>query len=195
MTNFRIIGLRILKACDHHIHKVLKKDTTYFFFSGYKDAGKDFIERVDSEVNSVPSDLYDVIMVNGHKVNVEISAIVGKNGDGKSTILEVMLRVLNNFAVAHGFVSIHDSLRAISGVAACLYYEYEGDIYTIKCVPSIKKGNLLKGVYWYKGQTRVDKFSEVSKGQKVELLKQHENLLFFSLIINYSLYAYNVSIR
>lgn len=191
MNNFRIIGLRILKGCDHHIHKVLKEDTTYFFFSGYKDAGKDFIERTDSVKPSAPSNLYGVTMSNSQKVNVEISAIVGKNGDGKSTILEVMLRVLNNFAVAHGYASIHESLCTVNVLAACLYYEYDGDIYTIKCVPSLQKGNTLKGVHWYKGQTRVDKFNEVSKSQKSKLLKQHEDQLFFSLIINYSLYAYN----
>lgn len=191
MNNFRIIGLRILKGCDHHIHKVLKEDTTYFFFSGYRDAGKDFIERVESVKQSAPSNLYDVTMSNNHKVSVEVSAIVGKNGDGKSTILEVMLRVLNNFAVAHGYASVHESLHPVNDLAACLYYEYEGEVYTIRCVPTIKKGSTLKGVYWYKGQTRVDKFYEVSNRQKVELLKQHENQLFFSLIINYSLYAYN----
>lgn len=191
MNNFRIIGLRILNGCDHHIHKVLKEDTTYFFFSGYKDAGKDFIERTDSVKPYAPSNLYGVTMSNSHNVNVEISAIVGKNGDGKSTILEVILRVLNNFAVAHGYANMHESLRAVNGLAACLYYEYDGDIYTIKCVPTLQKGNTLKGVHWYKGQTRVDKFYEVSKNQKTELLKQHEDQLFFSLIINYSLYAYN----
>lgn len=191
MHNFRIIGLRILKGCDHHIHKVLKEDTTYFFFSGYREADKDFVERKESRKQSAPSCLYDVTMSNNHKVNVEVSAIVGKNGDGKSTILEVMLRVLNNFAVAHGYVSTYESLRAVNGLAACLYYEYDGDIYTIKCAPTNKKGNTLKGLYWYKDQTRVDKFYEVSNRRKVELLKQHENQLFFSLIINYSLYAYN----
>lgn len=191
MSNFRIIGLRILKGCDHHIHKVLKENTTYFFFSGYRDAGKDFIERMESEKQSAPSNLYDVSMSNSHWINVEVSAIVGKNGDGKSTILEVMLRILNNFAVAHGYSHIHDSLKPVNGLAACLYYECENEIYTIKCLPTVKQNSTLKGVYWYKGQQRVDKFYEVSKGQKVELLKQHENQLFFSLVINYSLYAYN----
>ena len=191
MNNFRIIGLRILKGCDHHIHKVLKENTTYFFFSGYRDAGKDFIERIESTKQSASINLYDITMSNNHRVNVEVSAIVGKNGDGKSTILEVMLRVLNNFAVAHGYASMHESLRAVNGLAACLYYEYGDDVYTIKCVPTLQKGSTLKGVHWYKGQTRVDKFYEVSKSQKSELLKQHEDQLFFSLIINYSLYAYN----
>lgn len=191
MNNFRIIGLRILKGCDHHIHKVLKEDTTYFFFGGYKDAEKDFIERLECVKQSALSNLYDVTMSNNHKVNVVVSAIVGKNGDGKSTILEVMLRVLNNFAVAHGYASMHESLRAVNGLAACLYYEYEDDIYTIKCVPTLQKDNTLKGVHWYKGKTRVNKFYEVSKSQKAVLLKQHEIQLFFSLIINYSLYAYN----
>lgn len=191
MSNFRIIGLRILKGCNHHIHKVLNEKTTYFFFNGYRDAENDFIERIETVRQSAPSNLYSVTMPNNHRVNVEVSAIVGKNGDGKSTILEVMLRVLNNFAFAYGYASMHNSLRAVSSLAACLFYEYEGEIYTIKCVPTLQNENTLKGVYWYKGQTRVDKFYEVSKGQKVELLKQHENQLFFSLVINYSLYAYN----
>lgn len=191
MSNFRIIGLRILKGCDHHIYKVLKENTTYFFFGGYKDAESDFIERVEAVKLSAPKSLYDVTMSNNHNVNVEVSAIVGKNGDGKSTILEVMLRVLNNFAVAHGYASMHKSLCVVNGLAACLYYEYDGDIYTVKCVPAQQKGNTLKGVHWYKGRTKVDDFYDVSKRQKSELLKQHENQLFFSLIINYSLYAYN----
>lgn len=190
MSKFRIIGIRILEGCDHRIRKVLKEKKTYFFFDGYMEADKDFVTRktihADESIN-----LYDIRQQNNHDIHVEVSAIVGKNGDGKSTILEIMLRVLNNFAVAHGYGKLHESLKGIKGLAACLYYEYDGVLYTIKCLPTEQDEISNQQVKWYRGAKLVDSFSEVGQQKKLELLKMHQEELFFSLVINYSLYAYN----
>lgn len=190
MSKFRIIGIRILEGCDHRIRKVLKEKKTYFFFDGYMEADKDFIARktihADESIN-----LYDIRQQNNHDIHVEVSAIVGKNGDGKSTILEVMLRVLNNFAVAHGYGKLHESLMGVNGLAACLYYQYDDELYTIKCMPTYQDTVTNKYVKWYRGTRLVDSFADVGQQKKIELLKKHQKDLFFSLVINYSLYAYN----
>ena len=125
--------------------------------------------------------LYD-IQSDTHPIEIAVSAIVGKNGDGKSTLLEVMLRVLNNFAVTTGFHEDQPSLKFVEGVKAILYYEIDSNIYTIKC-----EG---KDVTWYDEGVPVPLLQTDDKGKKRDLKKHYEQIMFYTMVINYSLYAY-----
>lgn len=86
---FKIVGLRLLKGSYKRHTKVLEIGRLYSFYKEYvfqKD-GKIKVDR------TLDMNLYNV---NGLTIN--ISAIVGKNGSGKSTISELLYLAINNVA-------------------------------------------------------------------------------------------------
>lgn len=86
MKTFKIIGVRPLKGCNKHVIKNLKSDTFYTFYNNYEF--KD--EKVIKSEQQVPDNLY--------ASNISLHAIVGMNGSGKSTIVELIIRIINNLS-------------------------------------------------------------------------------------------------
>lgn len=84
-----------------------------------------------------------------------------------------------------GFVEDQETLLWVRHLNAILYYETENSIYAIEC-----KDEVLK---WYKDGNPII-FSEGCTDdlqKKTELKEKHAKELFYSIFINYSLYAYN----
>lgn len=183
MKQFKLIGVRPLEKCNLSILKVLKKNTTYFLCNEYEiDSNDNDKIKLKENYSSIPDSFFDDGNINSPKIN--ISAIVGKNGDGKSSIVELIIRILNNFAYYSGFRKNHPDLIPISGVEAILYYSIDDIIYFLKVTSDGAKLDKDK-----KDEKFPIVFSEDS-GYKIEI-KDLENELFFSQISNYSLYAYN----
>ena len=191
MNSFRIIALRVLKGCESHIRRALKEDVTYFLCNDYKDQyDKEFkwttISKRRIENGELPKDFFSLPPeIDGqnkreHTPTINISAIVGKNGDGKSSLVELMLRIIYNLSKAYRFKEDQKPLTQIQGikgfqiqgVEAILYYEIEGELYDIRCS---------------NGKTIA---SFAKQGDK-ESLKHHQNQLFYTIVANYSIYAYN----
>lgn len=182
--SFRIAGIKILRDCKPYVRKILKENEVYLLSSRYKEDSLNELtltfDRVVTE-NLYYQTMYDINRDTG-TLEVSINAIVGQNGDGKSTLLEVILRVLNNFACTQGYLVDQPTLKYVEGVNAILYYEIDYNIYAIKCVE--------KEVTWYKnGEVIV--LPEGLDTQKKRFLR--DNCLpdlFYMMVINYSLYAY-----
>lgn len=140
--SYQIAGIKILSGCESRVRKVLKEEEVYLFSSRFeRNSENELLLTIVDGANSCARSLYD-ITTSFHSIEVSVSAIVGKNGDGKSALVEVILRVLNNFARAYGFLTDQPSLLHVNGVNAILYYEIDGSIYSIKCVNEV--------VAWYK---------------------------------------------
>lgn len=175
---FRIIAVRVLAACAPRIRRALKEETTYFLCNDYKDqydetgTWKSIVKTVED--GRLPMDFFAVPRQTKRlcSPSVNISAIVGKNGDGKSSLVEVMLRIINNFGVAFGFKEDQESLTSIEELEAVLFYEIDEKLYYIKCT---------------EGKVHVS----FSKTAGKEILKKHEEALFYTIVANYSIYAYN----
>lgn len=183
MKKFKLIGLRPLEKCNLSILKVLKKNTTYFLCNEYEiDSNDNNKIKLKENYSSIPDGFFDDGNIDSPKIN--ISAIVGKNGDGKSSIVELIIRILNNFAYYSGFRENHPDLIPIDGVEAILYYSIGDIIYSLKVTSDRVELDKDK-----KDEKFPIVFSENSGNQiKIKKLK---NELFFSQISNYSLYAYN----
>ena len=95
-NKMQILSLRMLPApkagYGRKMLKNLKVDEKYDFCQGVI-LNDDVIEIQDSDASS----LYN-ISVKNRSIGVTINAIVGANGAGKSTIVDYIVRILNNLS-------------------------------------------------------------------------------------------------
>lgn len=94
MSNgFKLIAIRPLADCNKSFLKVLEAGQLYQFYNDYHfkfvdDNEKNIVESIEYNP-TVPEDLY-----NQEDLDINITAVVGKNGSGKSSLLELLYRCL-----------------------------------------------------------------------------------------------------
>ena len=182
MSTFRIIALKVLDDSPKYQSKVLMPCTTYFFFRGYEDVpGTNFIRRATNAVEELR--LYDVLGHDDRRISIDVSAIVGRNGEGKSTVIELLLRLINNFSYVSGFKATQASLRFVTKMSAAMFYEVDDKIYSIRCDEN--------GLKWYGEDKEIDLNVREDGDKLVELREKHRQKLFYTLVVNYALYSYN----
>lgn len=164
-NNFRIVAVKTLKGCDPNYLKILKPNQLYYFYNN--------IEIEDEKItpqDELPNNFYSA---NG--VNINISAIVGKNGSGKSTIIEILFRIINN--IAHKHSHNENSLKFTNDLKAELYFQAD---------------------YFYKvtvDDTEINIFKYNRRGNLIHSPVKDYSLkeFFYTIAVNYSHYAYNAS--
>ena len=93
---FKLIAIRPLKGCAPHIKKCLKEGVFYYFCDDYRiDESLGVVRRRSQNLEPLADDFFL------GRPRVNINAIVGKNGDGKSTLVELMIRMVNNCAITN----------------------------------------------------------------------------------------------
>lgn len=146
----------------------------------------------------------------GTRAHINFSAIVGMNGSGKSTLVEYMLRLINNFSASffgeYKLNAATDRLHFIDGMDGELYYYSYGYPYCL----AVKNDSVWIYRYKFIGETD-DKNEMLFKRD----LKVHHNYrwgfddryhkpfseidsydskyLFYTLVSNHSIYAYNAN--
>ena len=75
-ANFSLLAVRVLPDCQNHLKKVLKEEW-YLLNGWYELKNNALAKRTDCQFER-----------NLYGENVSISAIVGKNGSGKSSLME-----------------------------------------------------------------------------------------------------------
>jgi len=164
---FKIQSLTIEDGGNPHLLKALKPGTEYRFYQNE---------------NTAPGWLYDI--PNGPKVS--LSCIVGKNGDGKSSITEMMIRVLNNFAYLAGFRENQQHLTFIPHVRATIKYSV-GDK---NCSLSCYDDKVTLSIQGKEPIEFVRRTSNVGNPPKQRLAGVRD-YLFYMLVSNYSLNSFN----
>ena len=177
MESFSIVALQLLPDCSKHIRKVLQED--WYFFTQKYHLDPDTKYPIRNPDYKLPDDFFDP--------KISISAIVGKNGCGKSTIVEIMLRVINNFAVNITAKAHKDcQLYPVSDVNAALYFEIDGKLNFIET----SKAGILWGIIGTFGK-RVHP-NKIEKTTPLEKALQQLRQFFFTIVNNYSFHSYNV---
>ena len=154
----------------------------YYFCSDYMiDKNSHKITRTSRNLKPLKTDFF------GKDPEVNVTAIVGKNGDGKSTIVEMIMRIVHNCALTYGLVTSPDNPKKANGIVAELFYMLDNKIYMLK-----SSGN---------SETRIWAIADLSdQTQKEWELRIGEPMgkqeisagFFFTIVSNYSHYAYNV---
>ena len=208
-TSFTIVALR----CNSENSTGKRKMTpgqTYQLLQCY-EVGENIL-NINAEQQTLNT-LYDDFFYEGTNniPHIQISAIVGQNGSGKSSIVEFIMRLINNFAAAT-IGELQDNNQAaehlhfIDGVDGELWYILEGNAYHLKvknCSVKLfmfsKKTEDLDGIHFSMEAMLFDnKKNETcatltglhtSLGDKD--LKTLYKYFFYTLISNQSIYAYN----
>ena len=198
-SSFAIIAVR----CDDDSctgRKNLITNKLYYFLKGY-DIQDDRI--IVDEWRVKLNGIYDDYNADAHKdiPHVHFSAIVGKNGSGKSTIIELLMRVINNYStVLFGELNHAPAatrLRFIENVYASIWYECENNIYKLSVanndveILKYTKRNSNENIGHVVYENKQIEFSFRSKlfggiGNFSILSK-----FFYTFVSNYSIYAYN----
>lgn len=202
------------------IQKSLYGRTDWFYFNkGFriKEESTGLVSEV--EVDSYAFDADNLLYadtVNGvSDVKISVSAIVGANGTGKSTLVDTVIRLVNNLSAAvmgEGYVySSAQHLHYIDNVYASLAVYRNNEIKILTCkgrrldlttyqtdVNSLVKQRENDGTptveHYVPQSTKVVLDSNISE---VDILPPQEgkrgllNDWFYTMVSNYSLYAYN----
>jgi hypothetical protein len=162
-----------------------------YFYKGVRIA--------DNEIE-LPNDFEcDKMLYSTNRVSLSFCAIVGKNGTGKSTIVDMVIRILNNLSAAiigeEETFNAAERLHFISDVYAELAVLIDNRIIIISC-----RGGLVELKYHNEKNTRSFKYTETKKildWNGEEVIKnnpdEYETLkdLFYTIVCSYSMYAYN----
>lgn len=209
MNHFTIIGIRPLSpdsndlVCEEKaraIQKALwKKNYWHYFYHGYK------IAENNESVELTYEALRDFSLYDTENLKVSVSAIVGKNGSGKSSLVDLLIRMINNLSATllgekFNFAAA-EHLHFIDHVYAELAFRIGNIIYILE-----ERGRVIKLHKYYRNResgrlfVKNDNITEILMNNNVDslhLIKKHPKgrvilkSLFYTLVCNYSLYGFN----
>lgn len=178
---FSIVGLYVDRKCDKHLKKNLKDG--YYFFNEWCEIKEG---KVQLNEDRKPEN-------NFFGSNISIQAIVGKNGSGKSSVLELMYRMINNFAlhlVKKQKRRAADVIYRIEGVYSDLYFVKGNTLGSLMCRDEFI--GFTFGEYKISFGKKNAEFSDftfyedIKNDELIEIAK----MFFYSIVTNYSLQSF-----
>ena len=182
MKSFRIESIYIAEECAEKYCKILKIGCEYKFYS-------------DSTTEDI----------NLYGDNINICALVGKNGSGKSSLLDMLYRIVNNF----GYLLFRDTIMPgaedpifLKGIYASIKFKYGDQRLELKCEDKCMYlcSNTTEHIWSgkYDGKKIIDAETGNCTGNcdswidndKEDIITVAKNF-FFTIVTNYSIQSLN----
>lgn len=214
MTEFYIFAVVVTSEGSVGKRK-LKAFTPYFLCDGWHFEGNKIIRSKKKMLYKSP---YNEYLQSKNGLSLSISAIVGENGSGKSSLVEFIIRLINNFATSifgeQNMTLAFEHLHYIDGVEGKLYFSIGGIPYmvsvenrsvTLESFSSQPKNeDELEFVAYTtpdifdneEPKVSVEDTTPISewkdrKGDDMSIKEKLSKFFFYTLVNNYSIYAYN----
>lgn len=214
MNNFYIFAVVVTSEQSVGKRK-LKAFTPYYFYDGWKiQKGK----IIRSKKNISFQSPFNEYLNHESDVSLSISAIVGENWSGKSSLVEFIIRLINNFATSifgeQNMTLAFEHLHYIDGVEGRLYFSIDG----IPHMVSVENRSVTLESFTLQQENKDEKqflayttpnifdneqpkvpvedttpISEWKdrKGDVKSIKEKLSKFFFYTLVNNYSIYAYN----
>ena len=214
MTEFNIFAVVVTSEGSVGKRK-LKAFTPYFLCDGWHFEGSKIIRSKKKMLYKSP---YNEYLQSKNGLSLSISAIVGENGSGKSSLVEFIIRLINNFATSifgeQNMTLAFEHLHYIDGVEGRLYFSIDGIPHMVSVENrsvtlesfSLQPGNKDEQQFcayntpniFDNEQSRepVVDTSPISewrdrKNEDLSIKEKLSKFFFYTLVNNYSIYAYN----
>ena len=181
IREFEICAIRILDDCSLEIRKVLKEE--WYILNGCC-----YINKNTNNLELIKED--DLTGFFGPGISV--SAIVGMNGSGKSSLLELIYRIVNNLGclLTKGKRRrAAEQMYFVEGLYAELYYKVNGRLGVISC-----KGDDVSFGYCDDELVTLRAFEGLNPSRDTvrmeEFCKWAKESLFYTIVTNYSMQAF-----
>lgn len=179
--DFKLIAIRPLVNCNLQFRKVLSENQSYVFYKNYDFSNYSSKKRIIKVDIDQKPDFYSITNSKKDKIKINISALVGMNGAGKSSLVELFyafcynISVLNNVLIDENTNQRVSKKDLIPKINLEIFYQLGDDLNMI----------YLRGDQ-YDCYRMTDGY--MTKLVKKEILLSH---FFYTISINYSLHALN----
>lgn len=191
MKGFKLLAIRPLEGCNPRFIKNLIPNKVYQFYHDYN------FDVIDNEVTILKKENSSQInssIYSTKNLEINISAIVGENGSGKSSLIELLYAIVYNLAVdvklineveiIENFIS---NTKPIEDLYLELFFLLNDNIYCLKSNhDKTNKWTLLKSESIV--ESRSFKLTQILEKDKIINIRK---FFFYTVSVNYSLYGLN----
>ncbi len=189
MSAFKLLAIRPHKGCHKRYLKNLTPDQIYPFYNSYiyyNANGIPIKKPADGPVASISCDIkfpvkiFNKSSADQHPLEISISAVAGKNGTGKSSLIELFFASVYLYSVHHLVLSPNiRSLRSSNNILEAEHSELNDSQKEILA----KRSSMIKALNAKDAKMTVERFEELKKQvqelfqQEAQLKKKRENAL------------------
>lgn len=174
----KLVAVKPLAGCSDKYLRILQVDMIYTLCNEYKIASRP--EGGETVIAGQPKhpDIFSY-----DNVSINICGIVGKNGTGKSSLIELFCAAIYNISRSVGLIRGNDQkgtpFKREENVNVHIYYSVDNDIFKIELIGAATS------LFLYNNK------SGTFEHDRNFIRKQDLAKLFYTLNINYSQYALN----
>lgn len=189
MKGFKLLAIRPLSSCNKIFLKVLKPSMLYKFYQEFEfyNEQDELAERGnDSEIKrilakeGIPQSFYSA-----GNLNINVHAIVGKNGSGKSSLIELLFAAIYTISLKTGILERNASYQPLQNLFVEIFYSIDDVIYCLRAESNVLLQFKIL-TYVKSGSENEYRYADTRLNEKRLLTS-----FFYTISVNYSIYGLN----